>query len=141
MKHNIGEWRSKAIERFNSRGKTGGGRPINLCESDEMIIELLANNRLLGRGSEKLNLKEVGDFLESRKKNESDSEDESSESDSNSSSSSDGGSDNEDVNDDDNDDDVLDDETLPITKPSTSTRKPSKKRSTPALPNSKGMFF
>ena len=132
MKHNIGEWRSKAIGRFNARGATGGGRPINLCESEEMIIELLANNKALGRGSEKLNLKEVGDFLENRRQNKSDSCDESTSSDSGSSDSE------ESVNDDSssNEDEVFVDEPVP------STSKGLKRKSSAPKPlTSKGMFF
>ena len=54
LKHNLNEWKSMAIKRFNSKSHTGGGKPVTLTESEEMIIELMASNKVLGKGSEKV---------------------------------------------------------------------------------------
>ena len=53
---NLCEWKRKALDLFNHQSGTGGGPPKILNEVQNLYIEVMCQNRKIGRGAERVSI-------------------------------------------------------------------------------------
>ena len=53
---NLCTWKKLAVDAFNYRSGTGGGPPKPLSEVQNMFIEIMCQNRKIGRGAERVSI-------------------------------------------------------------------------------------